>query len=259
MPNPFPGIDPYIEWEGYWPDFHARFVNYWCETLVGELPDNYDARLNERVNLIEYHPARGKLIGPDVAILQREPTWKASPVAAGGVATLEPTTLPLVIESEETRETYIEVYHRPDETLVAVLELLSPSNKSGADRRRFLDKRAAVLRHNVHLVELDLLIGGERLPVAGRLPPGHFYAFVSRFTQRPYCDAFAWRLPDLLPAIPIPLMPPDHDVCCDLTAVFSQTYERGRYARTLQHDLLPDPALDDDTRRWITSRQAHCS
>ncbi len=24
MPSPFPGIDPYLESQGYWPDFHAQ-------------------------------------------------------------------------------------------------------------------------------------------------------------------------------------------------------------------------------------------
>jgi hypothetical protein len=38
-----------------------------------------------------------------------------------------------------------------------------------------------------------------------------------------------------LPAIPIPLLPPDADVWVDLAAVFRTTYQRGRYARSLDY------------------------
>ena len=66
-------------------------------------------------------------IKPDLAVSRAEPSRGASPVSPG-VATLEPVTIPLLIE-EESRETYIEILHRPDRTLVTVIELLSPSNK----------------------------------------------------------------------------------------------------------------------------------
>ena len=56
MPNRFPGVDPYLESQGFWPDFHARFVNYWCEVLAAKLPENYEARIDERVNLVELPP-----------------------------------------------------------------------------------------------------------------------------------------------------------------------------------------------------------
>ena len=36
MPSPFPGIDPYLESQGYWPDFHARFITY-CRDALNEI------------------------------------------------------------------------------------------------------------------------------------------------------------------------------------------------------------------------------
>ena len=38
MPSPFPGIDPYLESQGYWPDFHQRFMTYCCDSLNDILP-----------------------------------------------------------------------------------------------------------------------------------------------------------------------------------------------------------------------------
>jgi hypothetical protein len=28
MPSPFPGMDPWLEAQGFWPDFHVRSADY---------------------------------------------------------------------------------------------------------------------------------------------------------------------------------------------------------------------------------------
>jgi hypothetical protein len=166
-------VDPYLESQGLWPDFHARFVNYWCEALAESLPDNYEARIDERVSLVELPPERIMRIAPDLA-----------------VATLQPVTVPLVIEEEE-RQTFVEILRRPGRTLVAVLELLSPANKEEPGRSSYLAKRNALLQQPVHLVEVDFLLDGQRLPLAHKPPAGDFYAYVARADRRPDCDVYA--------------------------------------------------------------------
>jgi hypothetical protein len=252
MPSPFPGMDPYLEDPAFWSDFHARFIIYWCDAIADVLPEPYEARIDEKVRLVEVAPPRRKLIEPDVALTRPESSPPPSPAPAG-VATLESVTIPLIIE-EETHERYIEILHRPERALVAVLELLSPANKEEPGRSDYLAKRNALLRHRVHLVEVDLLIGGRRLPLAEDLPPGDYYALVSRGNRRPDCDVYAWTLRQRLPAIPIPLLPPDPDVWLDLAAVFATTYERGRYARSLDYASPPAVVLTDETRRWVMDR-----
>src|SRR5437868_1209965 len=160
MPSPFPGMDPYLETPAFWSDFHATFINYWREALLDCLPDNYEARIDEKVRLVEVAPSRRKLIEPDVALTRHQPSPPPSP-APPGAATLEPVTVSLVIE-EETHERHIEILHRPNQALVAVLELLSPANKEEPGRSAYLAKRNALLRHKVHVIEVDLLIGGRR-------------------------------------------------------------------------------------------------
>lgn len=253
MPSPFPGMDPYLETPAFWSDFHARFITYWADALADALPDNYEARIDEKVRLVEVAPPKRKLIEPDVAVTQREPSRTPSPAPAG-VATLEPVTLELEIEEDETHERYIEILHRPERSLVAVLELLSPANKEEPGRSAYLLKRNALLHHPIHLVEVDLLIGGRRLPPEGGLPPGDYYALVLRGDRRRSCDVYAWTLRHALPAIPIPLLRPDPDVWLDLAAVFATTYERGRYARSLDYAAPPPVALDGEARRWATER-----
>src|SRR5262245_61899907 len=111
MRTPFPGMDPYLEDPAFWSDFHARFVTYWCDYLADRLPDPYEARLNERVNLVAMPQETIKLIYPDVALSQgpeRAKGWGG----AGGTLLLEPVNVPHAV-FEEVRETRVEILHRP--------------------------------------------------------------------------------------------------------------------------------------------------
>ncbi len=177
MTSPFPGVDPYLEAQGYWPDFHGSFIYGWRDALNEVLPDHYEARVDERLTLIEQPAEKFKRIEPDVVI-----TWRGSSrgvlAAPAGVGVIEPVTVPLIIE-EETRETFIEIRRLPERTVVATLELLSPANKEEPGRRSYLDKRNALLHRQVHLVELDFLLGGRRLPLSGDYPAGNYFALVS--------------------------------------------------------------------------------
>jgi hypothetical protein len=253
MSSPFPGMDPYLETPALWSDFHASFITYWRDALIDSLPSNYEARIDEKVNLVEVSPPRRRLVEPDVAAVTRRGPSRVASLAPAGVATLEPVTLSLVIE-EETHERHIEILHRPDRTLVAVLELLSPANKEEPGRTLYLAKRNALAYHPVHLVEVDLLLKGQRLPLNEDLPPGDYYALVSRGNQRPACQVYAWTLQQALPAIPIPLLPSDPDLWIDLAAVFLTTYERGRYLRSVDYTAPPPIALDNARLAWVMER-----
>jgi len=245
-------MDPYLETPALWSDFHASFITYWRDALIACLPSNYEARIDEKVSLVEMSPPRKKLIEPDPAVTQREPSRPPSPTPAG-VAVLEPVNLELVIE-EETHERHIEIRHRPDRTLVAVLELLSPANKEEPGRTLYLGKRNALAHHPVHLVEVDLLLKGQRLPLNQDLPSGDYYVLVSRGNRRPVCQVYPWTLQQPLPAIPIPLLAPDPDVWIDLGAVFATTYQRGRYERSIDYNAPPPIALDAARLAWVTER-----
>jgi hypothetical protein len=102
----------------------------------------------------------------------------------------------------------------------------------------------------VHLVELDLLVGGDRPSLRYDLPPGDYYAYVSRANRRPDCDVFPWSVRDSLPWIPVPLKLPDADVRIDLAKVFARTYKRGRYARSLAYGKSPKAPLRAADAAW---------
>lgn len=261
MRSPFPGMDPYLESPEFWPDFHSTFVNCWREAIAGVLPDGYEARIDERVNLVEIPPSEQwesaivKRVHLDIAISQQHPA-SAPTGGVAAVSTVEPVTIPLVMEFEEVRETYIKILHRADRSLITVLELLSPTNKTDIGYGDFMSKQAALLRQRVHLVELDLLVGGTRLMTAVPLPPAHYYAIIARVDRRPDGDVYAWTVRDPLPMIPVPLKAPDQDVLVDLAPVFATAFERGRYAQSLRYGALPHLPLPADELAWCAERAA---
>jgi hypothetical protein len=243
-------MDPFVENPAYWLDFHSRFVNCWCEAVADALPPNYEASLGERVYLVEHEPEARKLGYPDVAVTQADTGLSGAPSSAGGIATLQPVTIPLMI-LEGPHEAYIEILHQPDRSLVAVLELLSPANKEYPGRTEYLAKRMALFYQKVHLVELDLLRGGHRLPMQKPLPPADYYYLVSRGEQRPDCQVYSWSLKQPLPKLPVPLRDPDPDILIDLGAVFTTAYERGRFRRRINYQAPLPVQFRDEDRRWV--------
>lgn len=250
MPNLFPGIDPFIEASGDWPDFHSRFMNDWCDAIALGLPDDYIARLDERLTVVEVEEDRVRRSAPDIVISQAGMRTSPASVTSALVATLEPETIRITIE-EEIRETYIQILRHSDRKLVAVLELLPPANEVGKGRGQYLAKRQAVLMSDAHLVELDLLIGGRRLPMEKPLPAKHFHAVISRAGKRPNCEVYSWSLDHPMPTLPVPLASPDPDVFVNLADVLTTTYQRGRYAKTINYHGSLDLPLSPDYAAWV--------
>jgi hypothetical protein len=215
------------------------------------LPDAYEARLDERVHLVQMSPEIIKLIYPDISLTERH---RRARTRGNGKETLLLEPIKIAHEFlEEIRETRIDILHRPDRSLVGVLELLSPWNKTGEGFVEYRAKRKAVLIQKVHLVELDLLLDGKRLPLRKPLPQADFYVFLSRAQDRPNCDVFSWQLRDPLPTIPIPLRAPDKGILVDLAEVFEATYKRGRYARSLAYGKSPLAPMSTKDAKWAAA------
>jgi len=205
MPSPFPGMDPYIE-DQEWDDFHAS-INVLMKELLGPiLAPRYFVRVHRR-EYIEH----------------------AAPMP------------------EEHREAYLVIRECNSKEIITVIETLSPANKrAGADgQREYFRMRDQVLDSRSHLVELDLLRGGLRLPNTGGLPPGDDYAIVSRSRRRPRADVYTWGIRQPLPAIPVPLKEGDPDVSLDLQAAFTTVYDRSDYDMSIDYGAALDPPLSE--------------
>lgn len=155
-------MDPFLE-NQEWEDFHTRFNTVVGECLAPSLEPRYVVRVERRV-YIERLAGEESPRRVDVAVLWTGGTGGAS-APAGRTSAVAPV---------ERREAFLVVRDRQTLEVVTVLETLSPANKRpGSDgRREYLAKREAVLQTQAHLVEVDLLRGGARLPMVDALPPG---------------------------------------------------------------------------------------
>lgn len=262
MAGPFPGMDPYLELQTAWPDFHNRLIAEICNELGTSLPDSYVARVDERIEIASSPLEPPTSFRPDVLVGRFEagPTSAEIGSATARMAMLEPTLVEILDRDPvELRITWVEIRAMPDLDLVTAIEVLSPINKAGQGRQLYLEKRDKLHASGVNLVEIDLLLGGAPLPMKRRIEPRAYYAIVARGARLPLAEVYRWTVRDPLPTLPIPLREPDPDVLIDLAALAARVYDLGRYARTLRHrSPLPETmSLTPEDRAWVQSHLSH--
>lgn len=221
MKSPFPGMDPYIEASGLWGDFHDDLINEIKRALARVVPNRYLVRTGERsyVVLVESEGKKTHAFLPDVRVTTKKLGAKTGRRKAGLAvaeprASVQPVMMRAFIE-EEHREAFVEIYKvGPDKRLVTSIEVLSPSNKqpntSGWDV--YLRKRQSLLVGGVNLVEIDLLRGGQRMPMLDAWPVSPYTLLVARARKHDRCRVWPAHFQFPLPTIAVPLDKPDPDV-----------------------------------------------
>ncbi len=168
MPSPFPGMDPYLEDPGLWPDVHHGLISEIQAVLNAQLRPKYHVRVEERVYISDENDPGRAVIIPDLRIADR-PGTEATSFQPSGVATLEvaePVEVTTLID-DEIHEARLEVVDRGLRQVVTVIEVVSPTNKIHGSRGRdsYLKKRQEVMRSPSHWAEIDLLRAGVPLRV----------------------------------------------------------------------------------------------
>ncbi len=251
MPSPFPGMDPYLEDPGLWPDAHHELISEARAFLNKQFAPKYYVRVEERVYISgEDDPGRDTII-PDIRIIaaSRQKRAKYRP-GRGGLAVAEPEVLTTLLD-DEIHEPYLKIIDRKSRQAVTAIEVLSPTNKiAGAEgRRSYRQKKAEVLDSPTHWMEIDLLRTGA--PVAPRLArPYDYVVHVSRADQRP--KGYVWRifLDERLPVVGVPLKPEDADAPLDLQEVLNSVYDRAGYEFDLDYRRPPAVRLTREQARW---------
>lgn len=249
MSSPFPGMDPFLEASGRWRGFHHRLITSISDYLSDLVSPDFYVDIEELVYISDpSDPGRTK-IAPDISVA-RESKEPYMTTAGPGPEITAPTIVDLLLDPE-VREAYVEIYDAATRAVVAVIEVLSPTNKiPGAQgRAAFLNKRGEVMRSQTHWIEIDLLRDGERPEdVSGR---SDYYALLKRGGARQY-EIWYFDLRDELPIIAVPLRPPYSDVPLPLRAVVAQAYERGHYADYIDYSRpLPQPRLSPTDQAWV--------
>jgi hypothetical protein len=250
MPSPFPGMDPWLEDEEFFPDLHHTLMVYMREALNAVLPPGYVAKTAELV-WVDDELRRE----PDVSVFGKD----RQPDAAVTVA-----PLPGMVAVGEERASdpwevpYLEILSSKGKRLVTAIEILSPANKRAGDKGRttYQDKQKEFRLACVNLVEIDLLRAGPhttavplaRLRRAAEAFDYHVSAMVAGDPARYYAAPI--RMRDRLPAIGIPLDPDVPPVTVDLQPLLDRCYDTGRYGDEVRYDRPCDPPLTAEQQAW---------
>jgi hypothetical protein len=148
----------------------------------------------------------------------------------------------------------VEIRDVAQRRLVTAIELLSPTNKRGDGHAEYLTRRLQFLHSPAHLVEIDLLQQGRRVPMRDPLPAVPYFVFVSRAELRPLLDVWPIRLQDPLPVVKVPLLPDDDDVNLDLQAAFTNIYDLLGYDLAVNCAQPPEVRLPPDETAFVEER-----
>jgi len=241
MPSPFPGMDPYLE-GGLWTSFHAQLAVEIARQLVPQLRPRYMALPEERQ--VYDIPGEDVLILADVGVLETG----SKPIGRRGMVQAAPLRLATVMP-EPIPHFWVEIRDTAQRRLVTAIEILSPTNKRGG-RSEYLEKRLDLLRSSAHLLEIDLLRKGTRLPMKRALPERDYFVFLSRVEKRPMTDIWPIRLQDSLPTVPVPLLAPDGDVSLDLQRALATVYDLGGLDLAIHYTKPPEVRLSPTSQAW---------
>lgn len=251
--NPFPGMNPYLETRGLWPEIHNRLIGAIAAFLRRSLPLRYSVVTEERL-VIGHNPPeepRRRYAIPDVVISGAA----ARPGPQLARRETAPSAVSVVIpEAYQTRQQFLTVREQSRGYAVAVLEILSPSNKYPGDgRREYNDKRQRILQSATHLVEIDLIRVGDPLPVAGYDGDAPYRILVSRNESRPAADLYPFGLQSAIPDLVLPLLNDTDEPTLRLGEIVNDIYLQGYYGSGPLIDYTDDPAgpLSDADRRWL--------
>lgn len=219
-------MDPCLEDPALWPGVHSRLIAAIDEHLSAVLPPQYYVEVEERAYISDSSDL--EFIGMPVP--------------------------------DRVRELYLEVRKLPGDAITAAIEVLSPTNKRpGAGRAEYEAKRRTTLGTVTHLVEIDLLRGGEPFPAHPRnwpadAPlPGDYRILVARGDRRPWADLYAFTVRDSIPPFSLPLHPGVEAPVVDLQALMARVYDRSRYRGRLDYQQAAVPTLRGEDAAWANS------
>jgi hypothetical protein len=258
-------MDPFLEDPAFFGGVHDNLIAYLREHLQPRLPEPYYAETADRA----WVEVVNRYIEPDVNVLRAGGGAPTPGSAAPGAAVAEAVEgrrvlvhAPMVRVSQERREPYLEILTRlgDREHLVCSIEVLSPSNKMPGEQSRdlYLRKQGELLRSQVHLVEVDLLRGGQHSTAVPReralAEAGSFdyHVCVHQFDKHDDFVVYPVLLADRLPVIVIPLLPGDGSVAVDVQEVFQRCYDTGPYRRRVDYaEATPVPPLTAEQAAWV--------
>jgi len=260
MKSPFPGVDPFIEACGLWEGFHSHLVEAIYRAIAKVLPPGYtaDTAVRSYIVLMESEGKKERLAKADVTVTEsaarKKPRKKKGGEAVASPAEEIDSVMMQAFVAEEFEEKFVEIYaEREERFLVTCIEVLSPSNKTVGTKgwHEYERKRQAMLLGQANFIEIDLLRGGQKMPMLTPWPDGPFTLLVCRAIDAPYCRVWPVSLRRRLPVLPVPLLEPDPDLTLDLQSLLEGIYDLGRYAERIDYKRALAPRLLNGDASWV--------
>jgi hypothetical protein len=254
-------MDPFVEENPRWESLHAWFIR---ELARLSLPAAIARGCWIDVEKDIYRPdPTGEMVllgEPDNVISFTNGVTESD----GGVATATLTAATPKAVHEVIVEPYTTSSHRQQHLVVrdnaeqphvlAVVELLSPANKTGSYVPKYHERRINLIGSAAHFLEIDLLRAGhnplrDRFPELPRTPYFNFLARKLHPDRKE--EAYPLRLQEPLPVINLPLSEGRSDLPLDLAAAFRSAYDLSIRPIRYQNESVPDPSLDPDDEAWV--------
>lgn len=252
MPSPFPGMDPFLE-GSLWMTVHTQLSAEIARQLAPKLRPRYLALTTERFVYED----------PDSVAIATASVYPDVGVAASGFGVSggakETATAPLTLETvmpATIPHVTVEIRDTAGRELVTAIEVLSPTNKRGEGYAEYLAKRRRILLSTAHLMEIDLLRRGQRVPMREALPAAQYFVFLSRAENRPMTHVWPVRLDEPLPSIPVPLLPGDPDITLELQVALKNIYDLVGYDLAVDYHKPPEVPLEPEFVRWAAAQLA---
>ena len=221
MKSPFPGMDPYLEDQGRWPDFHASMITYCRDALSERLQDDYVAQM------------------------------EASSQSSGGVATLEACCNSFRLGSRRG-ERYLGRNPPASRRAPRHGDRGAVADQQGFERASRIPGQAPAAPRRAGQPGRDRSSHRGAPAADGPLSSSCALLHVRRAPSKPEsADVYAWSLDSSLPTIPIPLEAPDPDTLLDLAEIFALAYRRGRYARLINYSKSLSLPLHPQDKEWV--------
>jgi hypothetical protein len=249
MSSPFPGMNPYLENPAFWSEVHNRLIVNLADSLALLIPPQYRVAIEQRTYLSD--ESDSVLVGiPDVAVFSQNKVTKSTSSTATFASTSEAVTVTIPVP-ENVKESYLEIREVATSYVVTAMEILSPKNKrAGEGRKAYERKRKEVLTTTTHLVEIDLLRGGQPMLFLGEVPPSDYRIVVSRGDCRPLAQLYGFSVRQVIPSFHLPLQSEDAEPLVDLQALLNGVYERARYNLAIDYSQEPVPPLKEEDVVW---------
>lgn len=134
--------------------------------------------------------------------------------------------------------------------------MLSPSNKrfGSVGWRQYCRKRQAHLEGYANFIEIDLLRGGNRMPMEDDWPDSPYYLLACRKKEAPQCTVWPAHFREALPPISVPLAAPDPDLPLAIQPLIDAVYARSRYSELLDYAKPLRPSLDAKEAAWVAKK-----